>query len=86
MNTLAEVQPVPLIQQLNIFVDMPYNFVYAYEAIGIAQTWEDIYNNTPQGVQPGDILRKDINGDGRIDANDMRAYYQYCPRPANYLL
>ena len=70
----------------NIFVDMPYNFVYAYEAIGIAQTWEDIYNNTPQGAQPGDILRKDINGDGRIDANDMRAYSNFTrDRPSTYV-
>jgi TonB-linked SusC/RagA family outer membrane protein len=58
----------------NIFIDMPYNYVYAYEAIGIAQTWQDVYNATPQGAAPGDILRKDLNGDGRIDANDMRAY------------
>ena len=70
----------------NIFLDMPYNFVYAYEAIGIAQTWEDIYNNTPQGAQPGDILRKDINGDGRIDANDMRAYTNIArDRPTTYV-
>jgi len=58
----------------NIFIDMPYNYVYAYEAIGIAQTWQDVYNATPQDAQPGDILRKDLNGDGKIDANDMRAY------------
>jgi hypothetical protein len=70
----------------NIFLDMPYNFVYAYEAIGIAQTWEDIYKNTPQGAQPGDILRKDINGDGRIDANDMRAYTNIArDRPTTYV-
>jgi TonB-linked SusC/RagA family outer membrane protein len=70
----------------NIFVDMPYNFVYAYEAIGIAQTWEDIYNATPQGAAPGDILRKDLNGDGRIDPNDMKAYTNLTrDRPSTYL-
>jgi TonB-linked SusC/RagA family outer membrane protein len=58
---------------INIFLDMPYDFVMAYEAIGIAQTWQDVYNATPQGAQPGDILRKDLNGDGRIDGNDMKA-------------
>lgn len=57
-----------------IFIDMPYNFVYAYQDIGIAQTWQDVYNATPQGAQPGDILRKDLNGDGRIDGNDRKAY------------
>lgn len=61
----------------NVFLNMPYNYVYAYEAIGIAQTWQDVYNATPQGAQPGDILRKDLNGDGRIDANDMRAYTNF---------
>lgn len=70
----------------NIFVDMPYNYVYAYEAIGIAQTWADVYKNTPQGAQPGDILRKDLNGDGRIDANDMKAYTNFTrDRPSTYL-
>jgi TonB-linked SusC/RagA family outer membrane protein len=56
-----------------VFLDMPYHFVYTYEDMGIAQTWQDIYNATPQGAQPGDILRKDLNGDGRIDGNDMKA-------------
>jgi TonB-linked SusC/RagA family outer membrane protein len=58
----------------NIFIDMPYNFVYTYEDMGIAQTWQDVYNATPQGAQPGDVLRKDLNGDGRIDENDRKAY------------
>ena len=57
-----------------IFIDMPYAYLYAYEAIGIAQTWEDVYRATPQGAKPGDILYRDLNGDGRIDDNDMRAY------------
>jgi TonB-dependent starch-binding outer membrane protein SusC len=69
----------------NIFVNMPYNFVYAYQAIGIAQTWQDVYNATPQGAQPGDILRKDLNGDGRIDPNDMKAYTNITrDRPTTY--
>jgi TonB-dependent starch-binding outer membrane protein SusC len=65
-----------------VFINMPYNYVYAYEAIGIAQSWSDIYNATPQGAQPGDILYRDLNGDGRIDNNDMRAYpYLQSDRP-----
>lgn len=55
------------------FLNMPYHFLYTYEDKGIAQTWEDVRNATPQGASPGDILRKDINGDGRIDANDKTA-------------
>lgn len=57
-----------------VFLEMPYDFVYAYEDIGIAQTWQDVYNATPQGASPGDILRKDLNGDGLIDGNDRKAY------------
>ncbi|QHS58479.1 SusC/RagA family TonB-linked outer membrane protein [Chitinophaga agri] len=56
------------------FLNMPYHFLYTYEDKGIAQTWQDVYNNTPQGASPGDLIRKDLNGDGRIDGNDMRAY------------
>ncbi|RIH63630.1 SusC/RagA family TonB-linked outer membrane protein [Mariniphaga sediminis] len=57
-----------------VFIDMPYHFLYTYEDDGIAQTWADIYNATPQGASPGDILKKDLNGDGRIDSNDRKAY------------
>jgi TonB-linked SusC/RagA family outer membrane protein len=57
-----------------VFLDMPYHFLYTYEDMGIAQTWQDVYNATPQGASPGDILRKDLNGDGRIDGNDRKAY------------
>ena len=56
------------------FLNMPYHFLYTYQDMGIAQTWQDVYNATPQGASPGDILREDVNGDGRIDANDKVAY------------
>ncbi|NIG56025.1 TonB-dependent receptor [Chitinophaga sp. Cy-1792] len=59
------------------FLDMPYHFVYTYQDNGIAQTWQDVYNNTPQGASPGDILRKDVNGDGIIDGNDKVAQSNY---------
>ena len=67
-----------------VFVNMPYNYVYTYLDRGIAQTWADVYNATPQGAQPGDILRQDLNGDGRIDANDMKAYLNPRDRPTTY--
>ncbi|WP_327488719.1 SusC/RagA family TonB-linked outer membrane protein [Telluribacter sp.] len=57
-----------------VFLNMPYHFLYTYEDAGIAQTWEDIFNATPQGASPGDILRKDLNGDGRITGEDRKAY------------
>lgn len=58
----------------NIFLDMPYQFVYSYEDKGIAQSWSDVYSNTPQGIAPGDLIMKDLNGDGRITAEDRKAY------------
>ncbi|MDR0699249.1 MAG: TonB-dependent receptor [Tannerella sp.] len=60
-----------------IYLDMPYHFLLTYENAGIAQTWEDVYNSTPQSISPGDVIRKDLNGDGRIDGTDMRAYPEY---------
>src|SRR5690606_32221515 len=59
------------------FINMPINFVYSYEDIGIAQTWQDVFNATPQGASPGDILRLDLNGDGLINGEDRRAYPEY---------
>ena len=52
---------------------MPYHFVYGYQDNGIAKTWADVYKATPQGASPGDLLLKDVNGDGKIDGNDMVA-------------
>lgn len=56
-----------------VYIDMPYHFVYSQPDRGLAQTWSDSYNATPQGVAPGDIIRLDTNGDGRIDGNDKIA-------------
>lgn len=56
------------------FLDMPYHFLYTYQDRGIAQTWADVYNATPQNASPGDILREDLNGDGRITGEDKKAY------------
>ena len=58
----------------NVFLDMPYQFVYSYQDKGIAQSWSDVYSNTPQGIAPGDLIMKDLNGDGRITADDRKAY------------
>lgn len=57
-----------------VFLDMPYHFLYTYENAGIAQNWQDIYNHAPQGLIPGDVIRKDLNGDGIIDNKDKKAY------------
>ncbi|MDQ1151449.1 TonB-linked SusC/RagA family outer membrane protein [Sphingobacterium zeae] len=65
------------LQRGSVFIDMPYNFIYAFESLGIAQSWQDVYNAVPQGASPGDILLKDVNGDGKLDANDRVAYPAY---------
>ena len=57
-----------------VFLNMPYHYLYTYEDKGIAQTWQDVYSSTPQGASPGDILRLDLNGDGRITGEDRKAY------------
>lgn len=59
------------------FIGMPLNFLYIYQDIGIAQTWQEIYDNTPQGARPGDLIRRDLNGDGQITGEDMKAYPNY---------
>ena len=62
-----------LLTRGNVFLNMPYQFLYTYEDKGIAQTWADVYNNTPQGIAPGDLILKDLNGDGRITGDDQKA-------------
>jgi TonB-linked SusC/RagA family outer membrane protein len=70
-----------------VFLNMPYNYVYTYQDYGIAQTWADIYSHTPQGIQPGDLIRQDLNGDGKIDENDRKALQTSRDRPtASYTL
>ncbi|WP_431217924.1 SusC/RagA family TonB-linked outer membrane protein [Puia sp. P3] len=64
-----------------VFLNMPYNYVYTYVDHGLAQTWQNVYNSTPQGSQPGDIIRQDLNGDGRIDGNDEIALQSSKDRP-----
>lgn len=55
----------------NVFLNMPYDYVYTYLDNGIIQSYSDEYHNIFQGLTPGDIQRKDINGDGRVDSNDQ---------------
>jgi TonB-dependent starch-binding outer membrane protein SusC len=67
------------------FLEMPDYFLYTYENTGIVQTWEEVYSSTPQGAKPGDILRKDLNGDGKIDSKDKKAFPKYTTnRPTTF--
>ncbi len=61
----------------NTYLNLPYQFVYTSESYGIAQSWEDIQNAPYQNnryVAPGDILYKDLNGDGQYTSEDRKAY------------
>jgi TonB-dependent starch-binding outer membrane protein SusC len=50
----------------------PIGSFYGYQMIGIFQNQGDIFTSAYQGpgVRPGDVKYKDMNGDGKIDAND----------------
>lgn len=58
----------------SIWVGMPYNFTYNYLDTGyINQTWMDTYLQSQQSKFPGDLLLKDVNGDGLVNRYDMVA-------------
>jgi hypothetical protein len=54
-----------------VFINMPYDYVYTYLDNGtIIQSYAETHNSAYQGLAPGDVMRLDINGDGRVDGND----------------
>lgn len=56
-----------------LFIGSPYNSIYSYKFDKIAQTYDDVYNAPWHGtanLRPGDIIYKDLNGDGQIDGSD----------------
>jgi TonB-linked SusC/RagA family outer membrane protein len=66
-------------QHLNFsknYLQMPWFFAYYQQTSGIAQTWQQIYDAPYQGnlnIAPGDLLYKDLNGNGQIDSYDKKA-------------
>jgi TonB-dependent starch-binding outer membrane protein SusC len=54
-------------------VGHPIGSFYGYQMDGIFQNAEQIESSAyqGQGIRPGDVKYKDINGDGKIDANDQ---------------
>jgi TonB-linked SusC/RagA family outer membrane protein len=67
----------------NLFVGEPLNAIYGYKADGLFVDEQDIENYPEQPYEPipGDIRYKDINGDGRVDAdNDRTVIGQTSPK------
>ncbi|MFZ4861130.1 SusC/RagA family TonB-linked outer membrane protein [Sphingobacterium sp. Mn56C] len=52
---------------------LPIGSFYTYEVVGIFQSADEITNSPKQfndNTLPGDLKYRDVNGDGKIDAND----------------
>ncbi|MDR2954928.1 MAG: TonB-dependent receptor [Prevotella sp.] len=64
------------------YIDKPYNVLRGYKAIGLFKDDQDVLSSPTQfgNVRPGDIKYKDINGDGKIDTDDM-VPLSYSPFP-----
>ncbi|MDE3234779.1 MAG: TonB-dependent receptor [Bacteroidota bacterium] len=61
------------------FIGHPVSVVYDYVMQGIWQTGEDPSKQDP-GAKPGDLKFKDVDGDGKITANDMVILGQTAPK------
>lgn len=60
----------------------PVNSWYLYEAVGIFKTADEIKSHAYQdpSTSPGDIIYRDFNNDGKIDAKDMRILGRSVPK------
>jgi TonB-linked SusC/RagA family outer membrane protein len=66
-----------------IAVGLPINTLWGYKTDGLFQTQEEItaYKATyAANTKPGDVKYVDLNGDGKIDANDMTNIGNSFPR------
>jgi TonB-linked SusC/RagA family outer membrane protein len=66
-------------QHLNFsknYLQLPWFFAYYQKSYGIAQNWQQIYDAPFQNnanIAPGDLLYKDLNGNGQVDSYDKYA-------------
>lgn len=62
-------------------VGLPWNSIYIYQMAGIFQSQDEINNSPAQpssgNLKPGDIKIKDVNGDGKITADDRVSFSPY---------
>jgi hypothetical protein len=61
------------------FIGKPISVIYDYKMTGVWQTGEDASKQDP-GAKPGDLKFADINGDGKITADDRVIQGQTTPK------
>jgi TonB-linked SusC/RagA family outer membrane protein len=61
------------------FIGSPLGVIYDYKMLGVWQTSE-VTEAAKYSAKPGDLKFKDVNGDGKIDANDKVILGQTAPK------
>ena len=61
------------------FIGSPINVIYDYQMTGIWQTGEDVSKQDPT-AKPGSLKFADLNGDGKITADDRTILGQTSPK------
>jgi len=61
------------------FIGQPIGVIYDYKLVGIWKTGEDASKQDP-GAKPGDLKFADLNGDGKITADDKEVIGQTTPK------
>ncbi|MGO4875650.1 SusC/RagA family TonB-linked outer membrane protein [Pedobacter psychrotolerans] len=61
------------------FIGQPINVVYDYKMTGVWQTGEDVSKQDPT-AKPGSLKFADLNGDGKITADDRTILGQTAPK------
>ncbi len=75
-NKIIDQQEEPRLYDNLRRTNRPYGQIYGLEALGFFKDQEDIDNSPRQlfgVVKPGDIKYRDVNGDDKIDENDLTA-------------
>lgn len=58
----------------------PIGSFYLIEAIGVFQNEKEVAASAQKSAKPGDLIYRDVNGDGKIDAKDRTYQGSYQPK------
>ncbi len=58
----------------------PIGSFYLIEAIGVFQNEKEVAASAQKNAKPGDLIYRDVNGDGKIDASDRVYQGSYQPK------